>query len=147
LTVGLKNAPAALGDSVQKDSGQAELGQKEPGQKLVYEELYRNTDAPGVYGVILKRQDSSEETQRFSFNVSDAESRLKLTTTELMKRRLGPDVKVQIQEVGDFNWVHGEESTREVHDYVLMLLLVLLLGEQAIALRLSYHPKATGGRP
>ena len=51
-----------------------------------------------------------------------------------------------LQEVGDFNWVHGEESTRDIHDYVLMAVLVLLLCEQALALRLSYHPKTAGGR-
>jgi hypothetical protein len=158
LTLGLKNAPASPGtteaapqgagpqESAKLESGQIEAGKIEPGQTLVYEELYRNTDAPGVYGAILKRQDSGEETRRYSFNVADEESRLKLTTTELIKRRLGPDVKVQIQEVGDFNWVHGEESTREIHDYVLMLVLVLLLCEQAMALRLSYHPKTAGGR-
>ena len=112
----------------------------------MYEELYKNTDEPGVYSLTVKRQDPGEETRRYAYNVSDAESRLKLTTTELIKRRLGPDVKVQIQEVGDFNWVHGEESTREIHDYVLVLLMVLLLGEQAMALRLSYHPKTAGGR-
>jgi hypothetical protein len=130
LTVGLKTAAAAPAT----------------GEQLVYEELYRNTDSPGVYGVILKRQDSGEETRRYSYNVADAESRLMLTTTEMIKRRLGPDVKVQIQEVGDFNWVHGEESTREIHDYVLVLVLVLLLGEQAMALRLSYHPKTGGAK-
>ena len=53
---------------------------------------------------------------------------------------------MQIQEAGDFNWVHGEESTREIHDYVLMALLIILLAEQAMALRLSYHPKVPGGR-
>jgi hypothetical protein len=115
-------------------------------QKFVYEESYKNTDEPGVYTLLVARHDSGEETRRYAFNVSDAESRLKLASTELIKRRLGPDVGVQIQEVGDFNWVHGEESTREIRDYVLMLLLVILLAEQAMALRLSYHPKGEGTR-
>jgi isopentenyldiphosphate isomerase len=99
-----------------------------------------------VYGLRVKRQDSGEETRRYAYNVSNAESRLKLTTSEIIKNRVLRDVKVQIQEVGDFNWVHGEESTREIHDYVLMLLLVILLAEQAMALRLSYHPKPVGGK-
>jgi hypothetical protein len=153
LTVGLKKTTAAPQtgepspkDSAPKEAGSAEPEKIEPGQKLVYEELYRNTDSPGVYGVILKRQDAGEETRRYSYNVGEAESRLMLTTTESIKRRLGPDVKAQIQEVGDFNWVHGEESTREIHDYVLVLVLILLLCEQAMALRLSYHPKTTGGK-
>ena len=141
LTIGLKNTAA---DPAAGALSPNEPKPAEPEQKLLYEELYKNTDSPGIYTVIFKRQDSGAETRRFSYNVADAESRLLLTTTELIKRRLGPDVKVRIQEVGDFNWVHGEESTREIHDYVLILLLVLLLGEQALALRLSYHPKAAG---
>ncbi|HEY2253091.1 MAG TPA: hypothetical protein VGH74_18590, partial [Planctomycetaceae bacterium] len=148
MTLGLKTASGAPATSVAapNETGPGESASTATGQKLIYEEIYRNTDAPGVYGVISKRQDSTEETKRYSYNVSDAESRLMLTTTELIKRRLGPDVKVQIQEVGDFNWVHGEESTREIHDYVLMLVLVLLLCEQAMALRLSYHPKSGGAK-
>jgi hypothetical protein len=33
-----------------------------------------------------------------------------------------------------------------MHDLVLLALLGLLLGEQALALRLSYHPKPMGAR-
>jgi len=156
LTVGVKN-PEAAGSSpgprpqVPDGTGSpatpvADPAAGETPQKIVYEELYKNTDEPGVYSLTVKRQDAGEETRRYAYNVSDAESRLKLTTSEVIKRRLGPDVKVQIQEVGDFNWVHGEESTREIHDYVLMLLLIILLAEQVMALRLSYHPKTAGVR-
>ena len=109
--------------------------------KVVYEESYRNTDEPGVYSLLLWHHDSAEETRRYAFNVSDVESRLALASTEMIRRRLGPDAKARIQEVGDFTWVHGAQSTREIRDYVLMLLLVILLAEQAMALRLSYHPK------
>ncbi|MBI3860383.1 MAG: BatA domain-containing protein [Planctomycetia bacterium] len=110
-------------------------------QKLLYEEAYANTDQPGVYALVVKRQDAGEETRRYAYNASEAESRLALATTDAIKRKLGPDVAAQIQEVGDFNWVRGEETTREIHDYVLAILLIILLAEQAMALRLSYHPK------
>jgi hypothetical protein len=129
LTVGLKNpAPVATPDV-------------ESGQKLLYEDSYRNTDEPGVYSLVVKRQNAGEETRRYAYNSSAAESRLTLAPNEAIQRRLGPDVKVQIQEVGDFNWVSGAESKTELHEYVLAILLVILLAEQAMALRLSYHPK------
>jgi hypothetical protein len=131
LTVGLKNPQSPENTSPTP----------EPGQKLFYEELYKNTDEPGVYSLVVKRQDSGEETRRYAFNASSAESRLALVPSETIKRKLGPDVTAQIQEVGDFNWVRGEETTREIHDYVLVILLVILLAEQAMALRLSNHPK------
>jgi hypothetical protein len=145
LTLAIKNpgTPTASGDGA---TSATDSGASSESQKVIYQEAYKSTDEPGVYGLRVKRQDAVEETRRYAYNVSDAESRLKLTTTETIKNRVLRDVKVQVQEVGDFNWVHGEESTREVHDYVLMLLLVILLAEQAMALRLSYHPKSVGGK-
>jgi hypothetical protein len=144
LTVGVKNSAAAVPNPLTAPAADPGAGQTP--QKVLYEESYKNTDEPGVYSLTVKRQDAGEETRRYAYNVSETESRLKLTTTELIKRRLGPDVKAQVQEMGDFNWVHGEESTREIHDYVLMLLLVILLAEQVMALKLSYHPKTAGVR-
>jgi hypothetical protein len=140
LTMGIKNvtSPSAASPPAASSSAAPD------GSKLFYEETYKNTDQPGVYSLVARRQDSTEENRRYVYNVADAESALQVTSTESIKRRLGPDVKAQIQEVGDFNWVHGEESTREIHDYVLMALLVILLAEQAMALRLSYHPKPVG---
>ncbi|HLJ09967.1 MAG TPA: BatA domain-containing protein [Planctomycetaceae bacterium] len=140
LTVGIRSGDAKDTTPAPGDRGAGEA------ERLTYEEPYKNTDEPGVYALVLKRQDSGEEARRYAYNVAEAESRLKLISSETIKRRLGPDVKVQIQEVGDFNWVHGEESTREIHDYVLMLLLVILLAEQAMALKLSYHPTLPGAR-
>ena len=132
MTLGLKNG----GQSAEVD----------PAQKLNYEESYKNTDEPGVYAVVAKRQDGVEETRRYAYNAPKGESQLSLMSNEAIKRRLGPDVNVQIQEVGDFNWVHGEETTREIHDYVLAILLIVLLAEQAMALRSSYHPPKTEAR-
>ena len=79
--------------------------------------------------------------------ISGPKSRLALATTEAVSKRLGAEAKIQIQEAGDFNWVQGEDSTRDIHDFVLMVLLAVLLAEQMMALRLSYHPRAAGARP
>jgi hypothetical protein len=114
------------------------------GGSATYEENYRQTDAPGLYTVLLKRQDGTDEMRRFAFNVPDAESHLRLATTEILQRRLGPDVRAQIQEPGDFTWVQGKEGARDIQDFVLIFLAVLLLAEQAFALRLSYHPESKG---
>jgi hypothetical protein len=111
-----------------------------------FEDVFRKTDQPGLYSIALKHQDATEEIRRYAFNVPEAESHLHLATTERIQRRLGSDVSVQIQEPGDFSWVQGEAATHDLHDYVLIGLLALLLGEQALALKLGYHPKPTGGR-
>jgi hypothetical protein len=140
LTVGIRQSGERPGaDSAVDGSPREETA------KIMYEDAYKATDQPGVYALRARRQDGGEETRRFAYNVSGSESHLKLETTEGIRKRLGPEMGGQIQEVGDFNWVHGEESTREIHDYVLMALLIILLAEQAMALRLSYHPKVAGG--
>ena len=94
-----------------------------------------------MYSVTLKRLDGTEETRRYAYNVPESESFLELATNERLRERVGTDVKLLIQEVGDFDWVHGEQAGQEIHDFVLILLLAFLLCEQLLALRLSYHPK------
>lgn len=106
-----------------------------------YEDVYRRTGEPGVYAMQLKRQDGGEEVRRIAFNVPTSESELELATDEAIAARIGPGTSVAIQSAGDFGWVHAEETGREVHDYVLMGLLVLLLCEQLLSLKLGYHPK------
>jgi hypothetical protein len=106
-----------------------------------FEDEFRDTDAPGIYSVLLKRSDNSDEIRRYAYNVSESESALQVGPTELLRRRLGPESHAQIQEFGEFGWIHGEETTREIHDFVLVVLLVVLLFEQMLALRLSFHPK------
>ncbi|MBS0265364.1 MAG: BatA domain-containing protein, partial [Planctomycetes bacterium] len=61
-----------------KKSGSESESPATAADKLLYEDLYRNTDDPGVYSLLVKRQDGGEETQRFAFNVPAAESQLTL---------------------------------------------------------------------
>jgi hypothetical protein len=143
LTLGVRS-PAS--GSAPPASSQAGSPASESAGSAKYEDSYRQTDSPGLYALRLKRQDATEETRRFAFNVPEAESPLKLATTDLIQRRLGPDVRARIQEPGDFAWVQGKEGTRDLQDVVLIFLAVLLLAEQAFALRLSYHPESKGVR-
>ena len=105
---------------------------------------FRKTDMPGIYAMALKRLDGSEDLQRFAYNVPMAENLLQLTTSERLRERVGSDVKMSIQEVGSFDWIYGEQAGQEIHDYVLMLLLGVLLFEQLLAMKMSYHPRAAG---
>jgi hypothetical protein len=144
LTVGIRSSGSGSA-TPPKERPAEDSSPREETAKIMYEEAYKATDQPGVYALRVKRQDGGEETRRFAYNVADSESRLQLAATEKIRQRL-PDVAVQIQEVGDFNWVHGADSTRDIHEFILMALVVILLAEQMLALRLSYHPKADGAR-
>jgi len=126
--------------------GEGEADGALPASAPAYQLVWKQTDEPGLYTVGLRRQDGSHEVRRLSYNVPESESRLELAATDVLRRRLGADSKVQIHEAGAFDWIRGEQTQSELHDYILALLLFILAAEQAMALRLSYHPKATGGR-
>jgi hypothetical protein len=51
---------------------------------------------------------------------------------------------VQIQDYGQFDWIQGKQDGQEIRDIVLATLVVILLIEQLLALRLSFHPKTAG---
>jgi hypothetical protein len=111
-----------------------------------YIDRFTGTDTPGMYTLTLQRMSGGAETRRFAYNVPLAESSLDLTTPQQMQERVGAGVAMKIQQVGDFQWIHTEQAGQEVMDFVLLALLILLVVEQALALRLSFHPKGAGGR-
>jgi hypothetical protein len=106
---------------------------------------FDGTDAPGSYTLTLKRTAGGQETRRFAYNVPLSESSLDLISPQRLRDRVGSAVHLQIQEVGTFDWLHTEQAGQEVMDFVLLILLLILLAEQALALRLSFHPKRAGG--
>jgi hypothetical protein len=103
---------------------------------------YRDTDTPGIYGVRLMNQAQQAETRLLAYNVPAVESDLELATTANLRKRLGAATGVQIQEPGQFQWLQGADAGAEIRQFLLWLLLALLVGEQLLAYRLSYHPTA-----
>ena len=101
---------------------------------------FRETDTPGIYGVRLMNQAQQAETRLLAYNVSAAESDLDLATTANLRKRIGNVNGVQIQEPGQFQWLQGEEAGSEIRQFLLWLLLGMLIVEQWLAYRLSYHP-------
>ena len=109
-----------------------------------YEGLWAETGAPGLYGVTLRRQDGSDETRRISVNVPAGESRLQLAPPETLRRIAGSEGKIAVHEPGDQSWTRGEQASSDLHEYVLLALLLFLACEQALALRLGYHTSGAG---
>jgi hypothetical protein len=100
---------------------------------------FRDTDDPGIYTVRLMAQSQISEDRQIAFNVSPRESELQLAATADIRKRLGGNNKVTIQEFGQLEWVQGKEAGSELRQGLLWILLVLMLLEQALAYRLSYH--------
>jgi uncharacterized membrane protein len=101
--------------------------------------VFRETDDPGLYLVRLVDQSQTTVERWITFNVPRDESELELATNDLIRKQLGEDVRVQIQEPGEFAWIAGRDAGQEVREWLLMLLIGVLLAEQLLGYRLSYN--------
>jgi hypothetical protein len=108
---------------------------------------FRDTDDPGIYTVRLMTQNQVSEDRLIAFNVAPRESDLQLATTADVRKRLGGNNKVTIQEFGQLEWVQGKEAGSEIRQWLLWMLLTLMIIEQALAYRLSYHRTSTASTP
>lgn len=106
--------------------------------------VFRETDRPGVYGVRITDQNQTPEERLLAYNVPLSESELALATTADLRKRLGNNPLVSIQEPGRLDWVQGQEVGSEIRRALLWILLACLLLEQLMAYRLSYHPQKVG---
>lgn len=102
-------------------------------------ETYRDTDTPGIYTLVRYKQDESTDPLILAFNVPIQESELEISSTEEIRRRLGPESRVRIQEYGVFDWIQGRQAGQEIRDLILAVILLILLAEQWMAMRLSFH--------
>ena len=100
---------------------------------------FRDTDLPGVYKVRLLDADQIPEERWLAFNVSTKESDLRLANQIDLQARFG-DAAIEIQQAGSLNWIQGHKAGRDVRIALLIMLFAILIAEQSLALRLSYHP-------
>jgi hypothetical protein len=105
---------------------------------------YRDTDQPGIYKVSLAPSTGEALEERwYAINAPLSESRLRLADSATLRNRLAGAANVTLREPGDLGWLRVREAGREVRLILIVLLLALLVAEQALAYRLSYHPRAT----
>jgi hypothetical protein len=131
----LKAAPESDGNGAADDGAQAVA---EPVRLIA---TFRETDLPGVYGVKLLDQNQVPHEKWIAYNVPIEEGDLELASTAQIRRQIGDDVLVGVQEPGSFQWLEGKDVGQEVREWLLMLLVGLLVAEQLLAYRLSYHPQ------
>lgn len=101
---------------------------------------FRDTDQPGIYTVRLMTQNQISEDRLIAYNTSPREGDLQPATTPDLRKRLGDNKRVTIQEFGQLEWVQGKEAGSEIRQWLLWALLAFLVAEQALAYKLSYHP-------
>ncbi|MBW3543539.1 MAG: BatA domain-containing protein [Planctomycetes bacterium] len=107
---------------------------------------YADTDRPGIYVYSVTSIDPARpDLERyFAYNTPVEESDLALVDDEAIQKAVGEDVRVQIQKPGDIDWIEITNPGQEVRRFVLIVLLALLIAEQLMAYRVSYHPMPAG---
>ena len=84
----------------------------------------------------------------FAYNTGRDEGQMALAETGAILKSLGPELAegVTIQEAGATEWLAGEESDQDVREWILGLLVLVLLVEQVMSYRLSFHPSRAVSR-
>ncbi len=134
-TVRIMATPVSGGGDDSPDVGEAMLKAK-----------FSQTREPGFYAARLTTVGRQVENKEFAFNAPVSESLLTLASKSDLSKRLGEDSKIKIQDAGETAWLTPQEAGQEVRLFLLGLLCVLLLAEQAWSYRLSYHGTGAVGK-
>lgn len=140
-------SPGSEGERMTRIQASREQEGEEDRGPLRLSATFRETDDPGIYTVRLMGQNQISEDQVIAFNIDPREGDLQLAATTDIRKRLGGNNKVTIQEFGQLEWVQGKEAGSEIRQWLLWMLLVLMIAEQALAYRLSYHRTSTASHP
>ena len=114
-------------------------------------QVYRfpSTDKPGIYTLSLRRHTksaitgSNEENRMFAYNVPTKESSTALFSKDDLEQKFSDNEHVRVYDYDDDQIVAGQEPGREVRVILLFILIGLLIAEQLLAYRLSYHTRET----
>lgn len=114
---------------------------------LELEGSYSKTDEPGIYKALTAPAGGGalEETW-YAMNAPAAESQLRLADPAALADAVAGSENIAIREAGQTSWLHVEEAGHEARLGLIVVLVLLLVAEQALAYRLSYHPKAAMAR-
>jgi hypothetical protein len=132
--------------SPEKQADETSSGDDPKKKGLRLTALFRDTDEPGVYTVRLLRQSQVSEDRLIAYNTSPSEGDLAIASTIDIRKRLGSMNGVSIQEFGQLDWVEGREVGSEIRQWLVWILFTLMVAEQVLAYRLSYHPPSSEGK-
>jgi hypothetical protein len=100
------------------------------------------TERIGIYEIWLKTNEGQVELDRLALNADTAESDLSVASRQTLVRQF-EEAQPAVMEWTSFNPEVGRNQTTMLSKIFLIVLIILLLGEQALAYLLSYHPRKT----
>lgn len=110
---------------------------------------FPSTDKPGIYTLDLRRHTksaitgSNDESRMFAYNVPTKESSTALYSKEDLIKKFDDNKYAHVYDYDDEKIVEGQEPGREMRMTLLFILIGLLIIEQLLAYRLSYHTRET----
>jgi len=108
---------------------------------------HTQTGRPGIYTLRLTRLQKSERTgstteyRMYAYNVPVKEGATQLHPTEDIRRHFVGNDYFRIYEANDEQAFEGIEPGQEIRRFLLFLMVGLLISEQALAYKLSYHTR------
>ncbi len=121
------------------DSGPAVVVNAVPDAEGRFSASLAETDVSGFYEVRLTRTDETPEVRYYAVNVDPSEGDLKALGGEQLAARL-EGVKYHYQQASLPQFAASDPSGNNLGEMLLYALVLLLLGEQALAWSASYHP-------
>ena len=135
------------GQQSGKQSGQQDNSNQPP----LLQAVFHATQFPGVYRVERENLARETTTTLYAFNVPAEEGELETTSSSELRSKLSSIPSVIVQDYGKLQGIKREDPGRELRTLLLLLLVLILIAEQALAYRLSFHtrpsqPVLGGGR-
>jgi hypothetical protein len=136
-------AEKPVAPAVTNDDSKAKEPEQKNGTKTAQEEKLGVTiaqaDRPGVYKVRRFDAEGTGADLSVALNVSSSESALAVADAEQLMQQadLG---HVRVLDADAAQALGGSEAGREIRWVLIGLLIAVLIFEQLLALRLSYHP-------
>ncbi len=99
-------------------------------------------DRPGVYRIRRLTSEGNSSETWYALNVPTAESALELAEPQQVIDQPGLD-HVQVLDSSSATSLGGREAGRELRWLLVGLLIAVLVAEQLLSLRMSFHPEGT----
>lgn len=121
--------------------------EEEAAAKDLYGVDYTQTGLPGIYKLDLKRHKAAvdvggtNEVRMYAYNVPVQESATEVTPDDEITRHFRNNDDFHLYNADDEAPFVGKQPEQELRKFLLAGLLLLLVGEQLLACRLSYHTR------
>ncbi|MBX3439305.1 MAG: BatA domain-containing protein [Planctomycetaceae bacterium] len=131
IKAGAPSPEAAAGSAVATNLGESAADQ--------WTAIFRETDRPGIY--VVRRRDHQQQAEEtwMAYNVPMEEGRLAIAEAASLQGLAGDEVTIAVQDGEAFDWMRSQPPGQDVRWWLLAGLLLLFIGEQALAYRLGYH--------